>query len=95
MLIVNVAVPPSVTLTLLIVIAGTVSSSWIVPVPCAVAAATFVAPWGPVVPILAIGVSMAVVAGATRPQLLGGLAALGAGAALFAANSFSRTSPRE
>ena len=57
--------------------------------------ATFVAPWGPVVPILAIGVSMAVVAGATRPQLLGGLAALGAGAALFAANSFSRTSPRE
>jgi APA family basic amino acid/polyamine antiporter len=55
--------------------------------------ATFVAPWGPVVPIVAIAVSMAVVAGATRPQLLGGLAALAAGAALFAVNSVSRASP--
>jgi len=45
------------------------------------------------VPIVAIAVSMAVVAGATRPQLLGGLAALAAGAALFAVNSVSRASP--
>jgi basic amino acid/polyamine antiporter, APA family len=45
--------------------------------------ATFTAPLGPVVPILAIIVSMAVVAGASRLQLLGGTAALGAGALLF------------
>ena len=49
--------------------------------------ATFVAPWGPVVPIVAIAVSMAVVAGATRQQLLGGSAALAAGALLFAINA--------
>jgi len=49
--------------------------------------ATFVAPLGPVVPIVAIIVSLAVVAGATRPQLLGGTAALAAGAVLFAINS--------
>jgi basic amino acid/polyamine antiporter, APA family len=55
--------------------------------------ATFVAPWGPAVPIVAIAVSMAVVAGATRQQLFGGFAALAGGALLFAANSFSRTSP--
>ena len=55
--------------------------------------ATFVAPWGPVVPIVAIAVSMAVVAGATRQQLFGGFLALAGGALLFAANSFSRASP--
>ena len=44
--------------------------------------ATFVAPLGPAVPIIAIAVSLAVVAGATRPQLLGGGAALAAGALL-------------
>jgi amino acid transporter len=55
--------------------------------------ATFVAPWGPVVPIVAIAVSMAVVAGATRQQLFGGFAALAGGALLFAANSLGRTSP--
>ena len=55
--------------------------------------ATFVAPWGPVVPIVAIAVSMAVVAGATRQQLFGGFAALAGGALLFAANGLSRTSP--
>src|SRR5204862_4908854 len=38
--------------------------------------ATFTAPLGPVVPIVAIVVSMAVVAGASRLQLLGGTAAL-------------------
>jgi amino acid transporter len=48
--------------------------------------ATFIAPLGPVVPIVAIAASLAVVAGATRPQLLGGAAALLAGAALFAMN---------
>jgi len=55
--------------------------------------ATFVAPWGPVVPIVAIAVSMAVVAGATRQQLFGGFAALAGGALLFATNGLSRTSP--
>jgi len=45
--------------------------------------ATFTAPLGPLVPIVAIIVSMAVVAGASRLQLLGGTAALAAGAVLF------------
>ena len=45
--------------------------------------ATFVAPLGPVVPVVAILVSLAVVAGATRQQLLGGTAALAAGAVFF------------
>jgi amino acid transporter len=49
--------------------------------------ATFVAPLGPVVPIIAIAASVAVVAGATRQQLLGGLAALAVGAVLFAMQS--------
>jgi hypothetical protein len=49
--------------------------------------ATFVAPLGPVVPIVAIVASLAVVAGATRQQLLGGAAALAAGAVLFALQS--------
>ena len=46
--------------------------------------ATFVAPLGPLVPIVAIAASVGVVAGATRQQLLGGGAALAAGAVLFA-----------
>jgi amino acid transporter len=49
--------------------------------------ATFVAPLGPLVPIVAILASVAVVAGATRQQLLGGAAALAAGAVLFAIQS--------
>jgi amino acid transporter len=49
--------------------------------------AAFVAPWGPAVPIIALAVSLAVIAGATQPQLLGGLAALAAGALLFAINA--------
>jgi amino acid transporter len=49
----------------------------------AVKPATFVAPFGPVVPIVAMMVSMAVVAGATQAQLIGGGAALAAGAVLF------------
>jgi basic amino acid/polyamine antiporter, APA family len=48
-----------------------------------VAPASFVAPLGPVVPVMAIVVSAAIAAGATREQLLGGLAALAAGAVLF------------
>ena len=49
--------------------------------------ATFVAPLGPIVPALALVVSVGVVAGATREQLVGGAAALVAGAALFAINA--------
>jgi APA family basic amino acid/polyamine antiporter len=49
--------------------------------------ATFVAPLGPIVPVVAILVSVAIAAGATREQLLGGGAALGAGAILFALNA--------
>jgi amino acid transporter len=48
--------------------------------------ATFIVPLGPVVPWFAIAVSVALVAGATRPQLLGGSAALLAGAALYGLN---------
>ena len=48
--------------------------------------ATFVIPLGPVVPLLAIAVSLLILAGATRAQLLGGAAGLAAGAALFVAN---------
>jgi len=49
--------------------------------------ASFVAPLGPVVPTLAIVVSLAIAAGATREQLLGGLAALAAGGVLYATRS--------
>jgi basic amino acid/polyamine antiporter, APA family len=48
--------------------------------------ATFVIPFGPVVPLLAIVVSLLILAGATRAHLLGGAAGLAAGAALFFAN---------
>jgi APA family basic amino acid/polyamine antiporter len=49
-----------------------------------VPAAAFVAPLGPTVPIIAIVMSLAVFVGASREQLLGGLAALVVGAAFFA-----------
>jgi APA family basic amino acid/polyamine antiporter len=49
--------------------------------------ATFVAPLGPLVPATALIVSLAIVAGATRAQLLGGAAALTGGAALFWINA--------
>jgi amino acid transporter len=49
----------------------------------AVSPATFVIPLGPLVPGLAALISIGILAGATRPQQLGGLAALGAGALLF------------
>jgi basic amino acid/polyamine antiporter, APA family len=48
--------------------------------------ATFVIPAGGLVPLLAIAVSLLILVGATRPQLLGGAAALAVGAALFMAN---------
>ena len=48
--------------------------------------ATFVIPAGGLVPLLAIAVSLLILGGATRPQLLGGAAALAVGAALFIAN---------
>jgi amino acid transporter len=48
--------------------------------------ATFVIPMGGLVPLLAMAVSLLILAGATRPQFLGGAAALAVGAALFLAN---------
>ena len=48
--------------------------------------ATFTVPLGPVVPTLAIVLSLALIAGATRIQLLGGLSALAAGAVLYRLN---------
>ena len=45
--------------------------------------AGFVAPLGPVMPLLAIAVCAGLAAGATREQLLGGIAALVIGAALY------------
>jgi amino acid transporter len=56
--------------------------------------ATFTIPLGPVVPLLAIAVSLGILAGATSAQLLGGVAGLAAGAILFFANDrFGRTGP--
>jgi APA family basic amino acid/polyamine antiporter len=49
---------------------------------------TFVIPMGAVVPILAVLISVGILFGATREQILGGSLALGAGAFLFAINSF-------
>ena len=51
-----------------------------------VKSATFVIPMGPLVPLLAIVGSLLMLAGATRQQLIGGVVALMAGAALFIAN---------
>ena len=48
--------------------------------------ATFTVPFGPVVPVAAILISIALIAGATRVQLLGGAAALLVGALLYWAN---------
>jgi amino acid transporter len=53
---------------------------------------TFVIPLGPVVPLLAIGISLVILAGATREQLLGGVAGLAAGAVLFMVNGVGRGS---
>ena len=54
--------------------------------------ATFVIPLGPTVPLLAIAVSLLILAGATSAQLLGGGAGLAAGAALFFVNGRLRGS---
>jgi basic amino acid/polyamine antiporter, APA family len=54
--------------------------------------ALFAIPAGTLVPLLAIAVSLLMLAGATRQQLLGGAAALAAGAVLFIANNtFARS----
>jgi amino acid transporter len=49
--------------------------------------ATFVAPLGPLIPAIAIAVSLGIAVGATRAQMIGGLAALAVGALLFAIQS--------
>jgi APA family basic amino acid/polyamine antiporter len=54
-----------------------------------VPSATFVAPFGPIVPIVAIAMSLGVAAGATREQLIGGLAALAVGWVMYAVRSRS------
>jgi len=51
---------------------------------------TFVIPGGAVVPVLAVLVSMIILVGATREQIIGGLAALAGGALLFALNYYGR-----
>jgi APA family basic amino acid/polyamine antiporter len=48
-----------------------------------VAPAKFTVPFGPVIPIVASIVALGILAGATRPQLISGVAALAAGAVLF------------
>jgi amino acid transporter len=54
----------------------------------AVKPATFTAPMGPLIPLLAIAVSLVILVFATPAQQLAGLYALGAGAVLFIANSW-------
>jgi basic amino acid/polyamine antiporter, APA family len=49
----------------------------------AVAPAKFTVPFGPVIPIVASIVALGILAGATRPQLISGVAALAGGAVLF------------
>ena len=49
-----------------------------------VAPAQFTVPFGPVIPILAMVVASAILAGATQAQLIAGAAALAAGAVLYA-----------
>ena len=56
-----------------------------------VPSATFVAPLGSIVPIVAIAMSLGVAAGATREQLVGGLGALAVGAVMYAVRTASRT----
>jgi basic amino acid/polyamine antiporter, APA family len=61
----------------------------------AVEPALFMIPAGTLVPLLAIAVSLLMLAGATHQQLLGGAAALAVGAALFIANNWFGHSPRD
>ena len=48
-----------------------------------VSAPTFVAPWGPIIPITAIVIALTILAGATPQQLMAGGLALAAGALLY------------
>jgi amino acid transporter len=57
-----------------------------------VKAATYTTPWGAAIPIVAIVVCIGIAAGATRQQLLGGLAALAGGGALFVATGLAHRS---
>jgi len=71
----------------LVTYTGVAAATWRLRSPrfaATVQPATFIAPLGPLVPAVAMLVSVAVVAGATREQLLGGGAALLAGGALYA-----------
>jgi len=52
--------------------------------------ATFTIPLGPLVPVLAIVISLLMLAGANLAQFLGGTAALAIGAALYAVNYYHR-----
>jgi amino acid transporter len=45
--------------------------------------ATFVVAGGPVIPLLAIGISLTIIAGASRAQLIGGAWAIAAGTVLY------------
>ncbi|HEY7286303.1 MAG TPA: APC family permease [Vicinamibacterales bacterium] len=56
--------------------------------------ATFTTPFGPVIPIIAIAVGLAVIGGATRVQLIGGLSALAVGAVLFLIRRKPESSPQ-
>jgi len=56
--------------------------------------AAFIAPLGATAPVVAMCVCVALAAGATRDQLLGGGAALVIGAALYVGSAFRRTSRR-
>jgi len=49
----------------------------------AVAPAKFTVPFGPVIPVVASIVALGILAGATRPQLISGVAALAGGAVLY------------
>jgi len=61
----------------------------------AVQPALFVVPTGTLVPLLAIAVSLLMLAGASRQQLLGGAAALLVGAVLFIANNWFAHTPQD
>ena len=56
------------------------------------APAEFTAPLGPIIPVLAILISLSILAGATTQQLLSGVAALAAGGVLFAMATRGATS---
>jgi amino acid transporter len=57
--------------------------------------AGFTAPFGALVPIVAMGVCVALAAGATQAQLLGGVAALAAGAVLYGLSLRSNAHPED